>query len=293
MKSFNKILLTLLISIFLLPVSLYAFDFGLITNLNVKYGNPGADENKFDFAADFWPRFYGLIGKDGEFIVTGGITLGVNDDFYYVPELLHTELTLHFGGSGLRIGRFNYSDPLALAASGLFDGVQYYHNSGIGVFRAGAWYTGFLYKKNANITMTEAENAAYGVTIDYNDFVNTYFAPSRAFVSAEWEHPSLGEFMHLNAAVIAQFDLTDADSKYHNQYVILKAGIPAGNFLIELGGILELAESNTALAGEFGLSYLFSSEFNSRLSFKGTIASGKVEDTLNAFVPITTRYYRE
>jgi len=300
MKRLNikKYLLTFFILIFLMPSALTAQDFGITLNINAGYGNPGTDESKFDFSAALWPRLSGLIGNNSDYILTAGLTLGADDNFYIVPEIMHTELTLRFGSSGLRIGRFNYSDPLVLIANGLFDGFQFFHNSHAGIIRIGAWYTGFLYKNNANIAMTEDDVINSGGTLDYNDFLNTYFAPSRAFASIEWEHLSLGEIMQMRVSLIGQFDLTAAESKYNNQYVVLKAGLPINNFLIELGGSLELSQTiadetqfNLSLAGELGLSILFPSELNSRISFKGIIAGGHIDDTISAFVPISTIYY--
>ena len=296
MKNINikKFIITLFIFIFL-PFASSAFDLGLILNLNTGYEGAGTGENQFDFSVNLWPRFSALIGKNGEFLLTAGVTAGLADEFYFVPELLHTEFTLRFGNSGLRIGRFDYSDPLSLIVSGLFDGVQYFHNTNAGIFRAGAWYTGFLYKKNANISMTPHDQAGLAVQFDYKNFFSTYFASRRVFMSFEWEHPSINEILRLNAALIGQFDLTDSQSKYHSQYLIIKAGMPVRDFFIELGGCLELSQTDEgtclAFAGEFGFSWLFSSEFNSMLSLKGTIAGGRINDTLTAFNPITVKYY--
>jgi hypothetical protein len=158
------------------------------------------------------------------------------------------------------------------------------------------WYTGLLYKQNANILMTDNDRESYDTLVDYGDFSNTYFAPKRIFASVGWEHPSVGEFIHLNAAIIGQFDLTEEDEKYHSQYMILKAGIPLKNLFIDFGGSLEFYqtpadESHIAFAGEFGLYWRFSQVFNSRLSLTGRISGGVIENFCGAFNPITTKYY--
>jgi hypothetical protein len=240
-----------------------------------------------------------LVGDNGEFIASAGFSLGMeHDEFYYVPELLQTSLTMRFGKSGIRVGRFNYSDPLSFIAGGLFDGLQFFYNSGAGSFHAGAWYTGLLYKKSANILMTETDRDGYNTLLDYGNFLDTYFAPRRIFASIGWDHSSLGEFVHLNTAIIGQIDLTKENEKYHSQYLILSAGIPVKNFLFELGGSLELYQTpadesqfNIALAGEFGINWLISSIFNHRISLTGIIAGGVIEDFSGAFNPITTKYY--
>jgi len=291
-----KILLILLL---ILPVSLSAYDFGLVVYADGGYGNAVSDDNAFDFKVDIMPRFSTLIGDNGEFTLSAGFSIGKeNEDFFYVPELLRTEFNMRFGDSGIKVGRINYTAPLSFIADGLFDGVQYYYNSSMGSFRVGAWYTGLQYKKRANITMTEDDSVGISTPVDYDDFFNTYFASKRAFASVGWEHPSIGELLHLNAAIIGQVDLNDADTKYHSQYVILKAGIPINNFLMEFGGSVELSQTvpeenkfNTAFAGEIGLFLLFPSKFNSRLSFTGIIAGGMVDDSTGAFIPITGNEY--
>jgi len=279
-----------------MPAYLAASDFGLVIGLHGGIGNSAMEDFTGDFRVDIWPRFSVLLGDNGEFAVSAGISMEEIDK--PVPELLHTELTMRFGNSGIRAGRFNYSDPLSMAAEGLFDGFQFFHNSAAGNFRIGAWYTGFLFKKNANITMTDNELTSYNLPLDYSDFFNTYFAPRRAFVSAGWEHPSIGEFMHLNTAVIGQFDLTEGSGFYNNQYFIVKAKIPISNLLLELGGCIETSQSsnstesfNISFAGDFGLFWMLPSEFNSRISFTGRIAGGKINETITEFIPITTKYY--
>jgi len=289
----------LLLAVFTLPVSIAAFDFGLVVNQNFGYGNRGKSEEKFDYQADILPRFSFLIGDNGEFYLSAGMTLGYEDEFTYVPELLRTGFSMRFGNSVIKAGRIPYADPLSFIASGLFDGVQFSHNGGTGSFNIGAWYTGLLYKKNANITMTANDQARYYSAVDYGDFYNTYFAPPRMLAAVGWEHPSIGEFLRFKASVIGQFDLIDADVKYHSQYFILKAGIPVKSLLFELGGSLELAQTvladessfNIAFAGDFGVFWTLPSSFSSRLSFTGTIAGGRVDDVVGAFVPVTTKYY--
>jgi len=301
MKKANLTVLNFLFFIlyFLFPSPLSAYDFGLVINANGGFGNAVYEDNDFDFKVDVLPRFSTLVGDNGEFVLSAGFSIGKDEDFFYVPELLRTEFSMRFGNLGIKVGRINYSDPLSFIANGLFDGVQYYHNSRAGSFRVGAWYTGFQYKKRANIAMTDADLTGVSTPVDYDDFFNTYFASKRVFASVGWEHPSVGEVLHLNTAVIGQADLNDGDTGYHSQYVILKAGIPINNFLMEFGGSVELSQIatdeknnfNVAFAGEIGLFLLFPSKFNSRLAFTGLIASGRTDDTFGAFIPITGKEY--
>jgi hypothetical protein len=295
---FWKKIVFLFVIIFILPFSVFAFDFGVIANVYAGYGGVG-DENSFEFKANILPRFSFLIGENAELYLSAGITLGEDGGFYFAPELLRTEFSIRFGDSGIRAGRIGYSDPLSFVASGLFDGIQFFYNSSLGSFRVGAWYTGLLYKKSAAIMMTADEQESYNSPLDFSDFLDTYFAPRRLLTSMEWEHSSVGEFVHLNAAVIGQFDLNETESKLHSQYLILKAGIPINNFLMEFGCAFSLSQTVTenkvdtaaAFAADFGFFWLLPSNFNSRLSFTGKIAGGKIEDFCDAFIPLTANYY--
>ncbi|GBU29347.1 hypothetical protein R84B8_02911 [Treponema sp. R8-4-B8] len=296
MKNFlYKILLILILT---LPVSLSAYDFGLVINADGGLGNTISEDNLFDFEVNILPRFSTLIGDNGDLIISAGFSVGNDGEPFYIPELLRTEFSMRFGDSSLRVGRVNFSDPLAFIANGLFDGIQYQYNSGFGSFRVGAWYTGLQYKKRANIAMTDAELIEVSTPVVYDDFFNTYFASKRVISSIGWEHPSIGEVMHLNAAFVGQTDLNDAVSKYHSQYIILKAGMPISNFLLEIGGSVEFAQAatdelkfNVAFAGEIGLFLLFPSKFNTRLSFTSVITSGRTDSTIAEFIPIAGKEY--
>jgi len=288
-----------LILFLILPVSVFAYDFGLVINANGGYGNITSANNDFDFKADILPRFSTLIGDNGEFVLSAGFSIGKDGDFFYIPELLRTEFSMRFGNSSLRAGRINFSDPLSFITNGLFDGIQYYYNSEAGSFRAGAWYTGFQYKKRANIAMTEDDQTALNTPFEYSD-INTYFASRRVISSVGWEHPSIGDFLHLNTAFVGQTDLNLAKTAaYHSQYLIVKAGMPINNFLMEVGGSVELSQTvtddenkfNMAFAGEIGLFLLFPSKFNSRLSFTSVITSGGTDGLIRAFIPITGKEY--
>ena len=300
---FKKVILLLVVII--IPVSLCAFDFGLVANVYTAYGDMGAVEgetddsnsiNTFEFKADILPRFSFLIGDTAELFISAGLSLGIDEEFYFVPELLRTEFNMRFGDAGIKVGRMHYSDPLSFITTGLFDGFQFNLNSDMGKFSLGAWYTGLLYKKNADITITDNDKKYYYESLDYSDFANTYFAPKRMIAALEWDHPSLAEILRLNFAAIAQIDLADSD-QYHNQYLIFKAGVPVKSFLIELGGGIEFSQSNDkdiqsgiAFAGDFGISWMLPVDFTSRLSLTCKIAGGKT-DSFEAFTPITTRYF--
>jgi len=287
--------------LFFLPSFINAADFGLLLNQYGVYGNSGDDDNFYEYNASLVPRFSFLIGETGSFFASASMTFEYKDKFYYYPELLRTELAFHSGAFGIKAGRINYSAPIAFIAEGLFDGFQFSHTSSAGRLGFGAWYTGFQYKKSANIIMTDEDQALYDSALDYGDFFNTYFAPRRLLSSLSWEHPSIGEFLQLNTTLLGQFDMTKGDGKYHNQYFIFKAGIPIGGFLFEAGGGVEAAQKiinnefkyKFAFSGEVGLYFTIPASFSSTISFTGRYTTGEINDLIGAFVPVTTKYSGE
>ena len=301
-------LTAVLTAILLLPFCLPALEYGLIVDQNAAAGGAADADPIADYQAGLIPRISGLFGETsdklyGDFVVTAGVTagmtLGIENDFYFVPELLRTELTLRFGAAKLTAGRMQYSAPFAYAADGLFDGLQFAYNGPSGMFYAGAWYTGLLYKKKANITITEEDYVSYSAAVEYKDFAETYFASKRMAAALGWEYPALANLLRTKLAVIAQIDLNDRDDKLHSQYLTAKIGIPANQFTFELSGAVDLAqvstldgkETNIGLAGEAGIFWTTPTKFPSRISLNGYFSSGKKkEGSLAAFVPITDKH---
>ena len=303
--------------IFLLPVSLWSFDFGVLLNQYAGFGNSAGDENVSEYNAGIVPRALFYFGDTGSFFTSASMTVGYKDEFYFVPELLRTEFSIYFGGFGIKAGRFNYSTPFSFIAEGLFDGIQFTHSSSAGRFGLGAWYTGLLYKKNADITMTSEDMKKYNTPLDYSDFADTYFAPRRFFAAIDWEHLSLLNVLQLNTAVMGQMDLSKEEEKHHSQYFAVKIGIPVSHFLIEFGGSLEASQiiqaslfegnssetasetesnnkeytHNLAFSGEFGIYWMLPSNNNSRFSFVVRYASGYINERVGAFVPFTSKLY--
>jgi hypothetical protein len=290
-----------------------AQDFGLLLNEYVSFGNADGDGTTFggdfEYKTGIVPRFSKIINDNSSFFISASINAGYKDGFYVTPELLRTEYSFNSGSLGFRIGRFLYADPLAFIVSGLLDGVQLTHASSLGRFGVGAWYTGLLYKNNANINITENDRKINSVPFKYDDFGNTYFAPRRLFASLDYDHPSIGESLRLQAAVAGQFDLSPAnvEEKLNSQYLILKIGVPASALFFELGGSLAAMQStvpgaddsfNLAYAGEFGMFWTIPSGFRSRLSFNARITSGFTGDDsgegfVAAFVPVTDKFFGE
>jgi hypothetical protein len=286
-----------LILIILFPAVLPAVDFGLILNQYGGVGNSEFDSFTGEYRAGLIPRFSFVVGDTGSFFTSASLTAGYStaNGGYFVPELLRTEFSMSFGAFGIRAGRIGYSDPLTFIAEGLFDGVQLSHGSSLGRISLGAWYTGFLYKKNIDITMNESDQELFASDLDFGNFVDTYFAPRRMLVSLDYEHPSIGGFLQVNAAVTGQIDVSNNSEKYHSEYVTFKASMPFSNFLFQAGGSVEMIQNNSenkmALAGELGVLYFVPTSFRSLLSFNARSATGDSDKMLGAFVPVTSKSY--
>ena len=293
-----KHITVLLITVFLITVSLGAADFGLI--LDQSAGASGEEEAAFTYEASLIPRLSALLGDSGDLYLSAAMTYGYDEDSYYVPELLRTEFSWRFGDAKLSAGRMHYSAPFTHAAEGLFDGLQLLYDSPAGTFNAGVWYTGLLYKKRANITITGEDAQSCSDAVDYDNFPDTYFASRRMVAALGWEHPALAESFSAGFSAIIQADFNDRDDRFNSQYLTAKIGIPAGRFMFELGGALELTQisaptgddTGIGLAGELGAFWTLPAAFPSRLSLSGYFSSGKTEDgSLAAFVPITAKSY--
>ena len=281
--------------------SLWAMDFGIIVDQGASYQRVG-EHSQFEYAASVIPRFHALIGDSGEFFISAGLTAEyrrhfLNPDnpgeYQYlwspIPELFRTEFSWLFDNWDLQLGRIHYFDPLGFITGGLFDGVRFSLHTGAGTFSAGALYTGFLYRRRANIKMTPNEINRHFVRADFNDLANTYFAPSRAIAALDWEHPGLGELLRTRVSLMGQFDLTGAE--LHTQYLTGRISLPAGAFLFDLGGSLGFIQQSgdfrTALAGDFRAAWILPTAFLSRLSVSGRYASGD-NGTFAPFLPVTT-----
>ena len=259
--------------------SLFATDVGLVLDQKIESG----DDTRYTGIAI--PRITGLVGDKGDFYISAGFTYQ-NEPSEFAPELLRTDFNWYSGGVGFTIGRMAYDDPLGYVASGLFDGGRVTFDTEAGSFSVGAWYTGLLYKKRANIEMTENEYTANNTEIDYGDFMNSYFAPRRVLAAVDWEHNGLWEKAIARLSLLGQFDLTE--EKVNSQYLAGKIIIPYRAFSFDLGGCFELIEADdktgSAFAVEASAAWRNSVHY---LSLGAKYASGE-SDTLSAFLPLTT-----
>lgn len=287
-----------MVLIIVLPVfSVFAKDFGALLNQSGFFSGDGK-ANGFDYSGSLSGWFSSPLWSDAEVMVSAGLTVDYsNEKWNVIPELLRTELSFRAGDNGrVSVGRIPYADPLGFIANGLFDGARYTLDFENGSeFSTGAYYTGLQYKKTAQITMTAAELAEYSAELDYSDFADTYFAPSRVVLSADWRHPGISELLRLHLALIAQFDLSGSKDFFHSQYLAAKASVPINQFIFEAGGALEMAETADktlfSFAGELSAGWMLPTAISDRLRFLGRFSNGTVGDgkAVTAFVPINTK----
>ena len=328
MKKYLTIFLCVFLA-FLPCLSLGAIDFGVILDQSPAFGGYG-DDAGFDYTGFLIPRFSAFFGDRGELYISAGFRVEYEDkDWIFLPELLRTDFFWRFDSGELRAGRMQYSDPLEFVAEGLFDGARFSLDTNAGTFSFGAWYTGLLYNRRINITMTEDElikNTKKTTTSDvalpttvtdiqgwrdqqvYNAIANyidppksrnnfdDYFAPRRIAAALDWEHPALAEHVRMKVGLLGQFDVSGSD--LHSQYLTAKASVPVKAFVFDLGGCFELIEDSgdlwIGLAGEAGASWMLPTPIEDQLALVGRFSSGVVSgSSIEAFQPLTTSYQGE
>ena len=294
-------------ALLLLPVlSLSAFDWGLMLNQELSLEATEGEDiiDGLSYTGTLSPWVSVPVGAAGNFYLSAGATMDYardisrNKSAVFIPELYRTDLRFRFGESMvLRVGRMSYADPLGFIAGGLFDGAHFSADALGGTVGAGVWYTGLLYKKTAKITMTGDDVRSYSKKLDYSNFAETYFASRRLLFALDWSNSSVSEWLRLQAALTGQVDLSGNEYLLHSQYLALKAAIPAGRFVFDLGGCFELSEvsdhTGISFAGELGAAWSPPARIENQLGLLARLSSGTVNDsdTMTAFVPITTEYH--
>ena len=287
---FLKLLCFVMLAV--LPLSLPALDWGVTTDHTVSQEGVGASPRGVGYQAMIIPWLSALPEKGGDLYVSAAFTVSLEDGKWtFVPELFRTSFFLAFDAGEIYLGRIPYADPLGFILSGLFDGVSYAIDLPMGTFSAGLWYTGLLYKKTANITVTEDDFDSYYETLSYDNFADTYFASRRLAFALGWEHPGIAELVRLKVSLLGQADLNGRDTQFHSQYLAARAGVPLGDtFILDAGGALGFAEVSekfqVSLAGELGLSWYLPTAAQDRLKFTGIFSSGN-KDGVSAFVPVS------
>jgi hypothetical protein len=271
----------------------FSLDFGGVLSQTVELGKTGSggDGAASRYGARMIPWASAPLPNDMFLYLSAFFTGEYESDrgWTLVPEPDRFEITWRPRPNiFLEAGRFEYADPLGIVASGLFDGAELSLGLGQSRLSLGAFYTGLLYKKTANIIMSG------GDALDYGD-EDRYWAPGRAFFSARYTLPALISWKDtLSAGIIGQFDLRDG-AGLHTQYLMAQYLIsPLDRLMVNAGGVLGFAEGEGA---GLAISYALSLEggwyppvpVEGELSLRLRYASGLPDrgDTLGPFRPIT------
>ena len=284
-----KRIVLLLLLIF--PAYLHAYDFGVSLNQELGYGGTGGD-NEMDYTGGLIPWFSSSLGNSCDLYISAFVKVVYEyEQTVFLGELLRTELSWRFDNFKIKLGRIPYAAPQDFIAEGFFDGAQVLYDTKIGTFYAGGLYTGLLYKKSANITMTPEDTLLYYTLLDYDKFSDTYFASRRMLAVVGWEYPEIAGKIRGKAALLGQIDLNNVDNPYNSMYISAKAAIPVKQFIISTGISAQVAKPNKeteiGLAGELGVLWIMPTSFYSQFSLIGRFSSGKT-DSLSPFIPITT-----
>ena len=290
---------------FLITVSLGALDYGLLFSQELELSGAENDEAppEFDletgYKASITPRFSMLFGESADLFVSARFTYDYALKPHYIPELLRTEFSWSKDKYMLSFGRMQYTAPFEHVADGLFDGLKASVRSSLGNLYAGIWYTGLLYKTEANIVITEEDKFAYQEPFDYSHFSDTYFASRRLVGAVGWEHPSFGGVFSAKLAHVFQIDLNGAGgregSSLNSQYFMASFGLPFGSLSFELGGVFQIAELDGVLGSGFtwdaGINYFLPTRLPSRVSLTGYFSVDDGESMIPNLVPINSKSF--
>lgn len=285
---------------FVCGIFLAAQDFGILADQSADAGAHGVslEDPDINYSGSIIPYITFYMGEKSYLLLSAGFTYQV-DPFFYVPEILQTELSIGFGPNEIKLGRMQYSDPFGIIANGYFDGGMLAFDVNSASVRIGGWYTGYLFKTRANIAMTDNELLYLGEEVKFNSWENlenTYFAPRRVLSLLGWEKFYLGGALNMKFTALGQFDLTEAN--LHSQYIIAEMALESKHVVFDLGGCYELIQDSTglefqemkqALAARIGLTFIFPGSRERRFSLRGLFTSGAFENGLFVpFMPLTT-----
>jgi hypothetical protein len=277
------------------PAALAA-DYGVI--LSEEFETRARDDTEIRSKTILAPWLSLPLGDKADLYLSAGGSLYYNRDNRetpeFFPELFRLEASLRpFSSLTLRAGRVDYRDPSLFTAKGRFDGLDVSWDPGAFRLSAGAYYTGFLYRDTANISVTPGDPVDYGAELDYGDFSATYFAPRRLLASLRLEYPGfISNRGTLHAGLLSQYDLSDAPERFHTQYALLRyaLSLPGGFDLNAAGAVsLRLPEDGdlppAAFAASVEAGVLLPGSLAGRFSLGGRWASGEGPST-SAYFPV-------
>ena len=216
----------------------FATDFGVV--LYGEFIAEGGDETDTSGKTTLSPWF-SLPLDVGELFFSAGLGVHYAEKTVFVPELLRLEYSTILAPFTVRAGRIPWRDPSGFTAKGLFDGADFSMDLGQIRFGAVAFYTGLLYKNTADINVSPGDPRDYSLPLDWNDFGDTYFAPRRLIAALYGEFPGLPRHRgNLYAGILAQFDVSEADKRFHTQYLLLRHTLDYHIFDLSAAGAVEL-----------------------------------------------------
>lgn len=236
----------------------FALDFGAV--LSGQLDIEGAGDIDVKYKAVLAPWLSSPIGE-GDFFLSLGLNANngnLGDKFALVPELYRLDFSFKLHPSlTLRIGRIPWQDTSRFTFKGNFDGLDLLLDLGKVRLGFSGFYTGFLFKDTVEINATAGDPVDYTSDFEWKNFGDSYFAPRRIVASLYGEFPSLlalrGSFY---AGLMAQFDLSGADERYHTQYLLLRYAQIYKRFDFAAGGALGLEYTkadNVKIAFAFNL----------------------------------------
>jgi hypothetical protein len=290
-----------------------ALDFGLVINQAGEYtntsslstGNSSGQEETANYTGTYSPWISGEAADGAlKFSASAKLTTAYeNKEWKYEP------LLFEMGSSGLswrssptlflEAGRLRFMEPSGFVAAGLFDGLSGNFTAGGVRFSLGALYTGLLYKETAKIMMTAGDAERYALPLDYADG-DSYFASRRILLSGGAEFPALTRKITLNLNGLAQFDVNGksaiggGDSSLHSQYLTVKPGFRPVESLYMSGTMVAALAENQAgdirahFAAAAGTDWETPGALPDMVQAEIRWSSGKVNDTVGAFTPLTT-----
>ena len=227
-----------------------------------------------------------------ELSLSAGLNMNFADEQYFAPELFRLEYSHTLSDLfSFKVGRFTWQDPSHVIAQGRFDGAEVFFSFGKIRLGASVLYTGFLFKDTADINVSPTDTTDYAAALDWSDFGNTYFAPRRLMAAVYGEFPGFPSGMgHLYAGLMAQFDLSNADERFHTQYLLVRHTLVIKDFDIAIAGVMELEHTEAdglrpAFAVTLEGGWQVPGMLSDRLSLGFSWASGDGTSTA-AFFPI-------
>ena len=274
---------------------LFAADFGAF--IQGELDVVGQDETTTSGTIIFAP-WVSVPFEKSELYISAGLNASISSehssaDSYAAPELFQLEFSMRPSSLfSFRVGRIFWQDTSGFIAKGRFDGADFVFD--LGKIRLGinGLYTGFLFKDTAEINISPTDTKDYDAAFDWADFADTYFAPRRLMISVYGEFPGFPSGRgRLYAGHMAQFDLSDAEERFHTQYLMLRHILVLRAFDLDVAGAVELENTGAdgvkpAIAFSLEGGWQLPTAIKDRISLGLAWASGDGSGT-GAFFPIT------